>query len=108
MKTILKTALTAFIILGMSATVASADHEKGKRLFQKKIKKSCGNITGAALAGKHTQAEWEEINEDGGIADEIKSICPKVPSNAIKEKFIPHYFDFFYEYGSDSGNVPSC
>lgn len=26
----------------------------------------------------------------------------------IKDKFIPHYYDFFYEYASDSGNVPSC
>ena len=25
-----------------------------------------------------------------------------------KEKFLPHLYDFFYEYASDSGNVPSC
>ncbi|RLA81900.1 MAG: cytochrome C, partial [Epsilonproteobacteria bacterium] len=23
-------------------------------------------------------------------------------------KYLQHYFDFFHEYASDSGNVPSC
>lgn len=107
MNKIAKIALSAAIVLGMSATTASADVAKGQKLFSKKLKKACG-ISGAAMAGKHTQGEWEEINAAGKLADEIRSICPDVQDKQIKDKFLPHFYDFFYEYGSDSGNVPSC
>jgi hypothetical protein len=56
------------------------------------------------MAQKHTQDEWEEIQEAGKLNDEIKSICGK----GTKDKYLPHLYDFFYEYASDSGNVPSC
>ena len=39
------------------------------------------------------------------MADEIKNICPSAEDKA---KYLNHYFDFFKEYASDSGNVPSC
>jgi len=107
MNKIIKIALGAAIVLSMGATTASASPEKGQKLFTKKLKKACG-VSGAAVAGKHTQGEWAEINEGGTMADEIKSICPNVKDNALKGKYLPHYFDFFHEYGSDSGNVPSC
>ena len=110
MKTInqvLKTVLASAIVLTMSTTVASADVAKGQKLFTKKLKSSCG-ISGAAIAGKHTQGEWEEINAAGKMADEIKSICPNVKDKALKENYLEHYFNFINEYGSDSGNVPSC
>ncbi|MEA3499057.1 MAG: cytochrome C [Campylobacterota bacterium] len=105
MNKLLKLVLAGAVALAMSTTVASADVTKGQKLFSKKLKKACG-ITGAKMAGKHTQDEWEEIMENGEMAKEIKTICPDVKK--VKEKFIPHYFDFFYEYASDSGNVPSC
>ncbi|MEA3371747.1 MAG: cytochrome C [Campylobacterota bacterium] len=107
MKTLLKTVLASAVLLAMSATVASADVNKGKKLYMKKLKKHCG-ISGAAMAGKHTQDEWSEIQGGGKMADEIKLICPKVKDGAIKDKYLEHYYDFFKEYGSDSGNVPSC
>ena len=107
MNKIIKITLAAAILLGMSATTASADVAKGQKLFIKKLKPGCG-FTGAKMAQKHSQDEWEELNDDGKIADEIKKICPKTPSSAIKDKFIPHYYDFFFEYANDSGNVPSC
>ncbi|MEA3512082.1 MAG: cytochrome C [Campylobacterota bacterium] len=105
MNNLLKLVLAGAIALAMSTTVASADVTKGMKLFSKKLKKPCG-ISGAKMAGKHSQDEWEAIMEDGKLADEIKSICPDVKK--VKEKFIPHYYDFFYEYANDSGNVPSC
>ena len=105
MNKLLKLVLAGAVALAMSTTVASADVTKGQKLFSKKLKKACG-ITGSKMAAKHTQDEWEEIMENGEMAKEIKTICPKVEK--VKEKFIPHYFDFFYEYASDSGNVPSC
>ena len=107
MKNVMKIALSAALLLSMSATVASASPDKGKKLYMKKLKSACG-LSGAAMAGKHTVDEWSEINANGKIADEIKVICPKVKDGALKGKYLPHYFDFFKEFGSDSGNVPSC
>jgi len=107
MNNLLKIVLASAMVLAVSSTVASADTAKGQKLFTKKLKNSCG-ITGATMAGKHTQDEWAEINSAGKIADEIKIICPSVKDKALKEKYLQHYFDFFKEYGSDSGNVPSC
>lgn len=107
MNNIIKIALSAALILSVGASTASASADKGKKLYVKKLKNACA-IGGAAMAAKHTVAEWEEINAAGKISDEIKTICPKVKDKALKEKYIEHYFDFFKEYGSDSGNVPSC
>ncbi len=105
MTKLLKLAFAAAVALSLSSTVASADVAKGQKLYSKKLKKACG-MTGAKMAGKHTQDEWEAIMEEGKLTDEIMKICPNVKK--VKEKFVPHYFDFFYEYASDSGNVPSC
>ena len=107
MKKLLKLVLASVMILAVSTTVASADVNKGKKLYMKKLKKACG-VSGAVMAGKHTQGEWTELNADGKIADEIKLICPKVKEKDLKDKYLEHYYDFFKEYGSDSGNVPSC
>ncbi len=107
MNTIAKIALSATLLLALGTTTASADPVKGQKLFTKKLKNACG-ITGAAMASKHSQDEWSEINDAGNMAGEIKNICPSVADKALKSKYIPHYFDFFHEYANDSGNVPSC
>jgi len=107
MNKLLKLALVGAITLGLSATVASANVAKGQKLYSKKLKKPCG-FTGAKMAGKHTQNEWEAINNKGELAKEIKTICPKADDGDVKESYLPHFYDFFYEYASDSGNVPSC
>ena len=106
MNKIAKIALGATLLLSLGTATLSADTAKGQKLFTKKLKGACG-ITGAAMAGKHTQDEWAEIGT-AGMAAEIKVICPKVKDKALKEKYLQHYFDFFNEYASDSGNVPSC
>ncbi len=107
MNNLLKTVLASMLVVAVGSTVASADVNKGKKLYMKKLKKAC-SISGAAMAGKHTQDEWTELNTNGKIADEIRTICPKVKDKDLKDKYLEHYFDFFKEYGSDSGNVPSC
>ena len=107
MKNIAKIALAATLLLTLSATTASADIDKGQKYFTKKLKASCG-ISGAALAGRHTQAEWKQINSDGGLTAELRQICPKVKDSALKDKYLEHYYDFLFEYGSDSGNIPAC
>ena len=103
-----KTKLTSVLLialLGFGGTVASADIAKGQKLYQKKLKKPCG-FSGAKMAGMHSQFEWEDINDEGMLLEEIQKQCPKVKS--LKESYLPHLFDFFYEYANDSGNVPSC
>lgn len=107
MKNMIKLALAALIMLTMSASTLNADVTKGQKLYLKKLKSSC-KMNGAKMAAKHSQGEWEEINEEGKMADEIKSICPSVADKALKGKYLPHYYDFFHEYANDSGNVPSC
>lgn len=106
MNNIAKVALAATLLLTLGTTTASADIDKGQKYFTKKLKGPCG-ISGAALAGRHTQAEWQAIGA-AGIADELKAICPKVGKGALKEKYLEHYYDFVFEYGSDSGNIPAC
>ena len=102
-----KMMLVALFALSIATTTASADVAKGQKLFAKKLKKACG-FSGAKFAAKHSQDEWEAIKESGKMADEIKKLCPNVKNKALKEKYLPHYYDFAYEYANDSGNVPSC
>ena len=97
--------LAIFIGTGLVSTSVYADVSKGQKLYSKKLKKAC-SMTGAKMAAKHTQDEWEEINKSGRLEAEIKNICPGL--KGVKGKYLPHLYDFFYEYGSDSGNVPSC
>jgi len=97
-------AITA-LVAGLATTTLSADPAKGQKLYLKKLKKACG-FNGAKMAAKHTQDEWEKIKEGGKLEDEIKKQCPNVKD--VKDKYLDDLFDFFYEYASDSGNVPSC
>ncbi|WP_415397093.1 cytochrome C [Sulfurimonas sp. CS5] len=107
MNKIVKIALAAMLMLSMSSVALSADVAKGQKLYLKKLKGSC-NMNGAKMASKHSQAEWQTLKENGKLADELKNICPGVKDKALKGKYLPHYFDFFFEYANDSGNVPSC
>lgn len=94
------------VVLALSTPVLmQANAIKGQKLFIKKYKESCG-FTGGVMAGKHTQDEWEALNDNGEIENEMKKICPKIDD--VKDKYIPHLYDFYYKYASDSGNVPSC
>jgi len=104
-KTVSKLVLVAALAASFGATSAMADAGKGQKLYAKKLKKACG-FNGAKMAKKHTQAEWKKINSSGKLADEIKKQCPK--AKPVKEKYLKDLYDFFYNYASDSGNVPSC
>ena len=53
MNKLLKTVLTSAMVLALGTTVASADTDKGQKLFAKKLKSSCG-MSGAVIAVKHT------------------------------------------------------
>lgn len=105
MKKVLGLVASTVLLASLATTAASADPAKGQKLYLKKLKKAC-DINGAKMAAKHTQDEWKELKDSGKLEDEIKKICPNVKD--VKDKYLPDLFDFFYEYGSDSGNVPSC
>ncbi len=100
---------SALVAMGMMSTSAFADIQKGQKYYLKNCKKCHGNGTkGAAMK---TQDEWEEMFEDNNAM--IKEVHKGDKSEAFFnggkfEKIAPHLTDFLYEYGSDSGNVPSC
>jgi cytochrome c2 len=100
---------STLVALGMLSTAANADIKKGQKAYLKQCKKCHGNGTkGAAMK---TQDEWEEAFEDDAalIKEWHKGDKSEKYFNGKKfEKSAPHLKDFLYEYGSDSGNVPSC
>jgi len=99
-----KIAVSALLGLAVLSTTASADVKKGQKLYMKKMKATCG-FSGAKFSAKHTQDEWKQINDEGKFAAEAAKLCPGVK---LKDKYVPHIYDFANEYASDSGNVPSC
>ena len=104
MNNITKLAVAALLGMTLLSTTASADVKKGQKIYLKKLKAACG-FSGAKFAHQHTQDEWEAINGSGKFADEVKKLCPK---SDLKPKYVPHVYDFAYEYAKDSGNIPSC
>jgi len=106
MTKIAKTALVALFSVALLSSTASADVEKGKKLYSKKLKGACG-FSGAKFAASHTQDDWEALKEAGKFGDEVKKLCPKA-DKGYKDDWTNDLYDFAYEYASDSGNVPSC
>jgi len=100
-----KLALVALLGMAVMTTTASADADKGQKIYSKKLKETCG-MTGAIFAAKHTQDEWKAIVDDSKLADEITTICGD--GAKVKEKKLGHLGDFVQEFASDSGNVPNC
>jgi len=101
--------LATFVAVGMMATSASADVKKGQKTYLKTCKNCHGNGTkGAAM---HTQDEWEDLFANGGAkiikAHEKDKSAAYFNGDSFKEQS-QDLRDFLFEYGSDSGNVPSC
>lgn len=101
--------LATVVAFGMMATNASADIKKGQKTYLKSCKTCHGNGTkGAAM---HTQAEWEDLFANGGANIIKKHAGTKGETYFGGEGFkgsSQDLRDFLFEYGSDSGNVPSC
>jgi len=108
MNKMLKIALNSMVIMSLGAVYVHADDaNKGKMLYMKKLKEVCG-FNGAIMATKHSMSEWEKIQKKDKLADELRKFCPKVQDKALKERFMPYYYDFFHKYANDSGNIPAC
>ena len=101
---------SALIALGLLSTAANADIKKGQKVYLKKCKTCHGNGTkGAAMK---TQKEWAAAFENYAKIfrdwhKDDKKAMKYIDSSKFK-KDAPNLKDFLYEYGSDSGNVPSC
>jgi len=103
-----KSVITALICLAAVAP-ASADIKKGQKAYLKQCKKCHGNGTkGAAMK---SQDEWEEAFEDNAEIFKEWHAGTKGESYSKGKRFKKYAADlkdFLYEYGNDSGNVPSC
>lgn len=104
LKKLLTLLFAAVVGLSFISTVAQANVNKGQKLYLKYLKRPCG-MNGGEMAKKHKQAQWKAINDSGKLNDELLKFCPK--AKPLKKKYIPHVYDFLYNYASDSGNVPS-
>lgn len=101
--------MALIVALTMFSTTASAEIKKGQKTYLKKCKKCHGNGTkGAAMK---TQEQWVDLFANGA-----KKMI-KAHDGTKGEKYFhgkrfgkkaPHLKDFLWQYGSDSGNVPSC
>ncbi len=105
MKKILTILVVTLMTIGFVSTPVFADPNKGQKIFIKKMKKPCG-FNGGEMAKKHTQEEWKAINDAGTLNEELIKECPE--AKPLKDSYLPHVYDFLYNYASDSGNVPAC
>ena len=106
MKKMLTVVALALFVASAIPTTAMANPKKGQKIFKKKFRKKCG-FSGVRFARNHTQAEWEEIWDEGKFQQEAKKICPRLKLKKIKKKWWKHVYDFSYKYASD-GVVPKC
>jgi hypothetical protein len=96
----------AFLMVSVTPTMTFASAKKGQKIFKKKFRKKCG-FSGVRFARHHTQAEWEELWDEGKFQEEAKRICPRLKLKKIKKKWWKHVYDFSYKYAKD-GVVPKC
>ncbi len=112
MKNLIKTLLTATVLIGLLNVSAVADIKKGQKHYLKTFK-SKFKMNGVKFATLHTQDEWRELFENNGegFIREFSERYPKAQkllSNPKSWNKIQHVRDFAIEYANDSGNVPSC
>lgn len=102
----------AIIAMILSSQGLMADAKTGQKVYLKTLKSKFG-IDGGKFAAQHTVSEWEDLFSNGATGF-IKEYSEKYPAAApvlnnqdMKDK-LQDIGDFAKEYGSDSGNVPSC
>lgn len=105
MRKILLLVMVTIFTVGLVSAPVFADINKGQKIFIKVMKKPCG-FNGGDMAKKHTQEEWKTIQDAGQLNEELLKECPD--AKPLKDSYIPHVYDFLFNYASDSGNVPAC
>lgn len=108
----MKKLLSLLLVAALSASVASADAKAGQKAYLKTLK-SKFNMNGTKFAAEHTVAEWEDLFANGAkgfikeYSEKFPTAAPVLSSPDMMDK-LQDIGDFAKEYGSDSGNVPSC
>jgi hypothetical protein len=104
-------ALATLMGLSLLSTAASADADKGQRIYLKKLKSMCG-MPGGTFAAKNNQATWKEAKGNGTLGETMTKICPAgaefFKSDKFNDKYSSDLYDFVNKFASDSGNIPSC
>lgn len=104
--------LSLVLVAVLSAAVAQADAKTGQKVYLKTLKGKFG-MNGTKFAAEHTVSEWEDLFADdakGFIKEygERFPVAAGVLNNPLMKDKLQDVGDFAKEYGSDSGNVPSC
>ncbi|MFA6143718.1 MAG: cytochrome C [Sulfurimonas sp.] len=110
MNLITKVAVATILGVSLLSTSAFADAEKGKKLYQKNLKETCG-ITGGVFAAKFKQADWDKAYKAGTLDKKMTEACPAGKAYFESDKFKKteeHMHDFVHDFAKDSGNIPSC
>ena len=100
------TALT-LIVLGslLAPTFSMANAKKGHRVYKKKMHRVC-KFPGSTFARKHSQEEWEKINDKGQFKDETKKICPNFDMAKLSDQQWNDLYDFTHKFGV-GGEIPN-
>ena len=94
----------SIILLFIGVNSLFAEVLEGQKIYSKHLQPQCKNMSATNFAAKHSQDEWEEIYDAGELNSEIKVICNH---KTVDEKFLPHIYDFVYEYANDSAKIPT-
>ena len=97
----------ALLLIGIMIipTLSMADAKKGHRIYKKKLQKKC-KFAGSIFARKHTQEEWEKIDQLGLFKTETQKICPQMDLGKLNEKQWNDLYDFTYKFGI-GGEIPN-
>ncbi len=106
MKQIIRIICVGIMLNTVVPSMALAGVKEGQKIFKKKFRKKC-RFSGVRFARHHTQAEWEDIYDDGKFPSEAKKICPGLKLNKIKPTWWKHVYEFSYTYAKD-GKIPKC
>ena len=76
------------------------ENSRGHKIFQKYLLKPC-KMSAKTFASKHTQDEWEEIDESGIFQEYVIKLCPNI-KDIYKKEWSNDLYQFVYKYAYDS------
>jgi hypothetical protein len=108
----MKKILSIIAIAALLSSSVYADVKTGQKTYLKLLKNKF-NMNGTKFAAEHTVEEWTELfnNNAEGFIKEYSTKFPNAEAtltNIENKDKLQDIGDFAKEYGSDSGNVPSC
>lgn len=111
-ESIMKKLIAILAAAALTVSMVHADAKTGQKVYLKTLKAKFG-MNGTKFAAEHTVSEWEDLFADNAkgfikeYGEKFPSAIPVLTNPEMQEK-LKDVGDFAKEYGSDSGNVPSC